>query len=401
MEASYLPGVDYEYLARVHGRWWRSTGWTAPAPQPPRSRAPGRPIRIGFFSADFRYHPVGNFLIPLFGNHDRGRFELVAFNSSPSGGDPLTQVLRQWAEFVEIHGQSDDEVHALALRHALDVAVDLSGHSRHHRLDVFARRVAPVQISWAGYVGTTGVPSMDYLLADAVYVTAEEERHFTETVLRMPHSYAIYTPYGEVPIAAKRRFPADQLVFGCFNNPKKVNTDLLHLYARILVNTDGLLLFKNYQVTADDFRRRVTDVFGRYGIADRAVFEDWSPQRELLETYNDVDISLDTMPYNGGFTTCESLYMGVPVVSMRGRSFAARHTASYAIAAGLSAMIAETPDDYVNRAVDLGRPRDVGQRAALRAHFLASPVCDGPGFCRHFETIVEQVVARGAIGRRS
>jgi predicted O-linked N-acetylglucosamine transferase (SPINDLY family) len=264
---------------------------------------------------------------------------------------------------------------------------------------VFARKPAPIQITWAGYVGTTGLTAMDYLLADRHEVPPEAERYYRERVLRMPDGYVCYDPPAYAPaVAPLPALEQGNVTFGCFNNPAKITPQAIEVWARILRRLPGarlVLKFKGWDNSGVAGRFR--EMFVNLGIdPGRVEFLGSAPHAKFLTEYNRIDLALDPFPYCGGLTTCEALWMGVPVVTCPGETFASRHSLSHLSNVGLTETIARDLDEYVELAVSLASdlPRLAALRAGLRERMAASPLCDGPRFARQFMELLRGIADR-------
>ena len=274
----------------------------------------------------------------------------------------------------------------------IDILVDLSGHTAGNRLRLLARKPAPVQVSWLGYFGTTGLPEVDYLIADEQVVPTGADPGYTEQVLRLPGCYLCFTP-PEEPMAPVRApsLAGEPVTFGCFNHVAKFNDRVLDAWSGILERLpDSRLLLKGGEMSCPDVKSMLLDRFGARGVAtDRIIVEDGVARAELLACYRRVDVALDPFPYNGGTTTVESLWMGVPVVTLRGETFAARVGASILGACGCGEWIADTPGDYIERAVALGSSP---QRLEQQGQRLRERVTGTIGDCRRFTRELERLL---------
>lgn len=406
MTMQYDPATSPAALLAEHRAFDRR--FSAPlAPWPIEHRNepdPERRLRIGYVSGDFGRHPVGYFLSPLLPAHDRERFEILAYSDRLSE-DEMTWQLQaacdQWRRVVEL----DDAGLAERIRKdGIDILVDLAGHTADNRLLTFARKPAPVQATWAGYVGTTGLSAMDYLISDERETPPGQEGECVESVARLPRCYVCYTPPSYAPDVD--RLPASQrgyVTFGCFNNLAKINGSVIALWSRILNRLgDARLIMKTHQLDDAGTRKYIADLFAREGTdPNRISLNGKSLHRALLLEYNGVDIALDPFPYSGGLTTLESLWMGVPVVTKQGDRFAARHTASHLSAIGLSELIAPDPEGYVAIACELAQnlPQLEAMRRGLRTRMASSPLCDGAGFARDLEAAYRTMWHRWCAGR--
>jgi protein O-GlcNAc transferase len=389
--ASYVPGMDAYKLRALHDRHAVGMGPASPMPV----RAIGTRLRLGFTSADFSAHPVGHFVAGLFEHRDPGAVEITCLSDTPRP-DPMTYRLRAAVDGWEETRLLD---HAAWLEQArardFSVVVDLAGHTLGNRLPAIARRAAPVQMNWAGYIGTTGLEAMDALVADHVHVPPGEEAAYRELVLRMPNGIITYTP-PDLPEQTSVWSPRTPFTFASFNNPAKINRALVDLWSAILRQVpESRLLLKYRGFDHTGLGRKLRAWLDAGGVdADRLVLEGIAPQAEMLRRYRDVDLVLDTAPYSGGATTCEALAMGVPVVTWPGEIFAARHSASHLINAGMQDLVVSGPTDYVTLAVSLARDQRRLQevRAAIADRLPGSPHRDHARFARDFISLIERAV---------
>jgi predicted O-linked N-acetylglucosamine transferase (SPINDLY family) len=357
-------------------------------------RQSGDRIRIGFVSPDFRSHSVAFFVEPIFANLDRTKFELYLY-SSDRRIDSTTRRLSDYAgEWTNITALGDEPAAEMIAKDRIDVLVDLAGHTAGNRLGIFARRPAPVQVTYLGYPTTTGLSTVQHRLTDPVVDPVGGENLNTENPVRLPASYFCYAPPAEAPaVGALPAATSGEITFGSFNNLAKISPTAIRLWAETLKAVGGSrLLIKNRGVTNATVQRDIVARFEEGGVeAARVVFLGWEGSTEShLAVYGRVDIALDTFPYNGATTTCEALWMGVPVVSMSGRTHASRMGASILGAAGLASLIAEDEVGFVSVATELCR--DLGAlatlRAQLRGQMAASTLMDHMQFTRDFEAAI-------------
>ena len=359
----------------------------------------GRRLKVGFVSGDFCQHPVGQFIehvLAALGNAHAGRLELHAYHAQHYT-DGLTERLKAlFKGWRMVAGMSDAALAEQIHRDGIDILIDLSGHTSYNRLPVFAWRPAPVQMTWLGYLATTGVPGMDYLLADEQVLPVAAEAAFTECIVRMPKSYVCFTPpRDEAPVVALPALAQGGVTFGSFNNLSKLNDEVLALWARILIAVpSSRLLLKARQLADEAVRGRLTGFFEARGVAaDRLLLLGHVPRDAHLAIYGQVDIGLDPFPYPGITTTVEALWMGVPVVSLVGTTFMARQGVGLLTHVGLEDWLADSAEAYLATAVRQAAEIEAlaRLRGELRARLQASPVFDQHAFARDFEAMLRKV----------
>jgi predicted O-linked N-acetylglucosamine transferase (SPINDLY family) len=385
----YAEGVTAEMLREAHLEWDRMHGGASE--QSAASAAPhappgtlGRRVRVGLLSSDLAQHPTGFMVLPAIEHLDKEQCEIVCYSDRAAHDDYTDRFRAAASEWRTTQGMPGPALLETMRADKLDILLDLNGHFG-ERMPLFFSKPAPVQITWFGYVGTTGLSAMDALLADPYHVRAGEELYYAETVLRMPADYACFGPPTDAPDVG--RLPAalsGQVTFGCFNNPAKFTPQMVDAWCEILRRVpEARMLFKFGWIGDPGAKARLLIEFSRRGIDDqRIMIEGHSPQREVLETYNRVDLALDTQPYSGGLTTCEALWMGVPVITYPGRTFAGRHSTSHLTNAGYSQFVAADVAGYVELAVEWANRH--GELAAVRREMRdqvrRSPLCDAPRF---------------------
>lgn len=380
---------DHARAARHFGALLGKRVRPMPAPGP---REPG-PLRIGLLSPDLRDHAVAWFLWPLIEHHDRATAELTVF-STAAAEDAVSRSLRALAPRWRSLGPADAASVAARVREdRIDVLVDLSGHTSGHRLAALAMRPARTQVGYFGFPNTTGVPGLGWRIVDGVTDPPTLDEFSTEKLLRLDRPHVCYRPPAGAP-APGRDGPRAAPVFGSFSAVSKLDELCLALWADTLKATPGSSLYLKHQALRDaGVRADVAARFAALGIGpERLRIEaPASSAAELMACYRLVDVALDTFPYNGVTTTCEALYMGVPVVSLagdpaEGRMGASRVGKSLLPAAGLGDLVAGTPEEFTRAASALAqdRARIDAMRGSLRGAVLAGPLCDGPGFARDF-----------------
>ena len=366
-------------------------------PPPPNDRDPGRRLRVGWLSSDFRPHPVGRNLEWLFRHIDRAKFDLVGYANVPQP-NPVTEWFRdQAALWRSTVGVDDAEVAEQIRADRIDVMIYLAGRFDRNRPQVAAWRAAPVQVSFHD-PATSGLSEMDYLIADPVLVSRRPVEGFTERVVRLPH-FSIQTPVPDAPaVAPPPCRTTGHPVFGSFSNPAKLSSNALALWAAVLRRRpDARLLLRFHRAFAD--AGIVSRLRHELGVEPMARVELDAQSRGLadhLDLYRRVDVALDPFPFNGSTTTFEALWMGVPVVTLLGDTMVGRWGASMLHAVGLDELVARTPEEYVEIAVRLaGDPQRLSElRSRLRERVAASPLCDGERFTRHFERLIRALWCR-------
>lgn len=354
------------------------------------ARDPGRRLRIGYVSPDLRRHPVGTMFAPVLERHDAARVETFCYYNYPRG-DVMTDRMRRAAHnWRDVAGQDDAAVADAIRTDAIDILVDLVGHTRYTRLPVFARKPAPVQVSWLGYFNTTGLATMDYFVTDPVSSPPGQERYFVERLMRLPASRFCYEPPEFMPeVNALPARARGHVTYGCLNNLAKLNDRVLALWARVMQTVPGARLVLQASALNDPLVQKSLRARAEaHGIAtDRLELRRFVPVEQAAAAYHDIDVALDPFPFCGGMTSLEALWMGVPVVTLPQTMIAGRQTASMLANLGLSELIAEDEASYVAAAVDLVRDLDrlAVLRAGLRERFRRSPLADYERFTRDLE----------------
>jgi predicted O-linked N-acetylglucosamine transferase (SPINDLY family) len=394
----YAPAATLQMLDEAHREYDQrfALPFRAYWESHPNAAEPDRPIRLGFISPHFRFHPVGHFLVRLLENLDRREFEVFCYDDG-STSDAMTARLQAAANsWQQTAFLSDGSLDRRVRDDHIDILFDLAGHTAGNRLLVFARKPAPIQITWLDYVGTTGLSAIDYILADPREIPPEAEKFCSETVLRLADDYVCFDPPANAPgVGPPPALANGFITFASFNIVAKMNPQMVKVWSRVMARVPGSrLVLKNRGFESPAVVARMGGLFAEHSIdPNRIRFAGWSPPEEVLAEYGRVDIALDTFPYNGGLTTCEALWMGVPVVTCPGETFASRHGLAHLTAAGVTETIAHHLEQYEDLAVDLAHdlPRLVPLRASLRDRVAASALCDGPRFAGNFSTLMRQV----------
>ena len=401
---NYDPTIDDAGLLEAHRGFDRRLTASLAAPAlHGNDRSPERALRIGYVSGDFCRHPVGYFMLPVLAAHDRGAVEAWCYSSRVIEDD-LTARLRAHAHrWQTTAGVSDADLADRIRADGIDILVDLSGHTGGNRLPVFARKPAPVQVAWLGYFNTTGVGAIDYVLMDAATVPDGAERWFTETVVRLPEGRFCYAPPDYAPPVAPLPARArGHVTFGSFNNISKVTPSVIELWAAVLRAVPDSRLILKWRSLADAAEcARLRQAFGAHAIApERLELRGRTPHEAMLGEYGDVDIALDPFPFCGGLTSCEALWMGVPIVTLPGTRPVSRQTLAFLSQLGLSALAAPSADRYVEIAAELAGDLDrlAALRAGLRARMAGSSLCDGARFARGLEAAYRTMWQRWCAG---
>lgn len=371
-------------LLEAHRDWNRRHAEPlARLPLPPRAdRASGSTrLRIGFVSPDLRLHSVGRFLIPLFEHHDRGWFDFVIF-SNTRNTDAMTERFRKSASaWHDTIGLDDAQLAELIRREGIDILIDLSLHMGKNRMLTFARKPAPVQATYLAYASTSGMPAMDVRFTDRFLDPPGSDEHYSERSVRLD-SYWCYRPLGtEGPVSPLPALTNGHITFGCLNNFSKTSDDALATWRRILDAVPGARMILTSPVGSH--RQRAVDALG----AQRVEFAQMTSMERYIAQYHRVDLALDPFPYCGGTTTCDSMWMGVPVVTLAGNTAVGRAGVSILNQVGLTELIGFSAEEYIERAVQLANdlPRLEQLRSTLRDRMQASPLCDAAAFTRDFE----------------
>ena len=392
---NYVEEHSMAYFYEQASAFWRIKNINAAAIEPYRhvrseNQGENRPLRIGFVSADFKNHPVGRLLEPVLKAHDKKKIHTTLY-SNFALEDEFTKTIRSVCDvWCEIVFQSDAEAAQTIYGDKIDILVDLSGHTAGNRLGVFQYKPAPVQMTWLGFVATTGLKEIDYIITDQHVLPVENEPYFSERPLRLKNSLLCYQPSAnENQSNLLRTSTHSGVAFGCFNRVEKLNKKLILMWSQILASVSGSrLMIKHAHLSDEDIASWVTDLLIDGGIdAERITLRGATSYQEHLATYDEIDITLDTYPYAGTMTTLESLWMGVPVVSLFGDTWASRVGKSVLTTVGLPDLIAGSEQDYIDKAVALARDADARAtlRRSMRARMESSPLLDVTQFTRELE----------------
>jgi protein O-GlcNAc transferase len=377
MSSLYSDSLSAEQVAQLHRHLFSAWGEGARAPDSfANERDPDRPLRVGLVTADFHHqHPVNIFMQPILPRLDPAQMALTVYFTGVSYDDQTRLAQKRVVRWVECSTLSDAQLAQRIARDQIDVLIDLAGHTSLNRMAMFAQRAAPVQMSYLGYPGSTGVPQMDWLLADAVVAPKGSEALFSERLIRLPGAVFCYHPEVDYPFPDYGAAQQNRtLTFGSFNNAPKLTPRTIALWAQVLktVPDSRLVLkapsFKDAGAVAS-FQRR----FASHGIdTSRLEFRGPVGLSDMMAEYADIDIALDPVPYNGGTTTLQALWMGVPVVVLDGSHFVSRMGASFMTALSLREWVAQDDESYVRIAATMASDRAalLGLKRGLRERQL-------------------------------
>jgi predicted O-linked N-acetylglucosamine transferase (SPINDLY family) len=414
---NYAVGLEPAEVFQTHARWGQSAMATAgnpAAPAFPNPRDPSKRLKIGFLSPDLYDHSVAYFLISYLRNRDRGSTEAVCFNLAPRG-DWMTEELKGASDaWRDLAGRPEAEVNAAIRAEQVDILVELAGHTSGNSLLILRQRAAPVQATYIGYPNTTGLPTIDYRIVDAITDPPSSDSLHTEKLVRLDGCFLCYTPPPFAPepgpppclgeLAAKAGAgwnpgwfgDAEPVTFGSFNSIRKLSPPAIEAWCKVLHAVPGSrLALKTRGLGVPYAQRNLIAQFQAHGIGpERVAMLEMVPSKlDHWNLYRRIDIALDTVPYNGTTTTCEALNMGVPVVTLKGDLHASRVGASLLTAAGLPDLIAATPEEFVRKAAALAadRPALAALRAGLRDRLRASALCDGPAYARRMDSALRRM----------
>ncbi len=390
LDLNYLQGISKKDVFRLHCDWdnvhagqvlrfdhsWRESG---------------RRIRIGYVSPDFRQHSVSYFAKPLLAHHNRREFEIFCYSDVRKEDIVSKQIQTLVDHWIPVSDLSDTELARRVNDDGIDILLDMAGHTGQNRLLAFAAKPAPIQVSWLGYPNTTGLEAMDYRITDIIADPEGEEAYHSEELVRLPHGFLCFQPDSETPEVGPLPFEQNGYVtFGSFNNLAKMHAGVIELWAAILryVPNSNLILksiFMDDSKTAD----KILKQFAKHGVASRRIdiLSRYPSKFEHFNAYNRIDIGLDPFPYNGTTTTFEALWMGVPVISLKGDRHAGRVGASILQHLGLDQLVADSEDNYLKLARKLaGSPRVMAQfRAGMRDSLASSSLMNGKEFAQKME----------------
>lgn len=395
MSALYRPGIRLADISEAASEVAARLGPPA-AGRSPRPEEADRPLSVGFLSADFRRHPVGHLVLPAFEGLAKLGYRLTCY-STHRRTDAMTERFKTAASvWREAHGLSDQALAAQIAADGIDILIDLAGFTGGQRLSMLNRRPAPLQLGWAGFPATTGLASIDYLIADRHQVPLSANPYYTEKILRMPHSYVAFAPPADrdlTPLPAARN---GFVTFACFNAAKKINEEVIAVWSRLLRELPAARLVLKAEAfsLAGGANDRFRALFASHGIgAERLTFLGSTSRADHMAAMEAADIALDPFPYSGGQTTLELLWSGLPVISLPGETWASRHSAGYLATVGLADLLAADVEDYSAKAKALAEDQErlAQLRAGMRDRLMTSPLCDVAGFARDLDAALRAI----------
>lgn len=397
LTAHYSSTLSDQELHALHLAAGQAITHALPAPFQdfPHRSHPQRRLRVGFVSPDFRAHPVGWFLLPLFKHRDPASWECYCYSDVPEG-DALTEQLQSLADhFHDVSGESDQNIVEAVRRDQIDILIDLAGHTANNRLRVFAHKPAPIQASGMGYVNTTGLRTMDYLISDHHQTPEGVDGLYTETLARLPKGYITYAAPDYIPnVTPLPALQKGHLTLGCMNRLAKLTPETLKLWAAVLAAIPDATLFLQTNGLEDPhLAKQLVHRLATEGVSpQRVTLAGSAPHQDFLRAYHAVDIALDPVPYSGGLVTCEALWMGVPVVTLKGKRFAGLHSTSHLRNAGLPDWVADSPEQYISTVKSWSErlPELSTLRAGLRAQAKSSPLGDSAQYAHDFESFLQE-----------
>ena len=389
---NYNPAYSREEIFEAHQRW--GLAYPVPSRSFPNKPDPDKILRIGYVSSDFCNHPSASFIKPILANHDPDQVQTYCYSHSVHSDVITGELMCLASEWREISHLSDNAVCELIGNDQIDILFDCNGHMNGNRLGIFAQNAAPLQITGIGYPNTTGLQSITYRLTDGVTDPFGEDLFYTETLLRHPVSFCCYAPPAVLPITELPALSNGFVTFGSLHTVTRLNKEVIELWAALLhaVPESRMLLFRT--TLTNQIIERVAGWFNEFGIeSDRVVFRNVVPPEGHRAIYASIDISLDTFPWSGHTTACESLWMGVPVITMRGNRHAGRMVSSVLTTIGLRDWIVEKPDDYLHLACEVAG--DLEQlnslRKRLRSIMLSSELCNGKHYTAELERLYRKI----------
>lgn len=392
----YDPRSDAAALRCAAEQWAQI--FARPRALPPPARQTSR-LRIGYVSPDFHRHPVASLIDGVLACHDQSTVDVYCYSVNRQTDDITERLRSHDVRWREIAGLSDFQAADVVRADGIDILIDISGHTN-VRLSLFAERPAPMSINWIlGGAATTGMAAIDYVIGDPYAIPPGHEAHYTEQVVRLPRCYFAYGPPDDAPaVAAPPCARTGSVTFGCFNSLEKINHSVIDTWAKILKHcATARLKFQNHGYDYASVTSRIRNSFANAGVDPaRLEFKGRLRPPEFLASHAEIDIGLDPFPYAGGLTTCDSLWMGVPVVTLPAEGGYGRHGATILSNTGLDSYIAPTRNAYIDIAVGLASNVDAlaALRNRLRPQLMSTPLCDVVALTRDLEALLWELWSR-------
>ncbi|MCG8373750.1 MAG: tetratricopeptide repeat protein [Balneolales bacterium] len=392
---NYIEEPTQQDIFEEHVQWGvqhshgiKEQGW------PWIERTPEKKLRVGFVSPDFKAHVVALFIQQLFKHYDKEHFEFIGYaevEKPDNFTSTFMSLLDGWRSTI---GVSDEEVYETIKGDQIDILIDLAGHTAGNRLKMMSMKPAPVQISYLGYINTTGVKEIDYRFCDAYVNPSETQNYYTEQLFPLPNSFTCYEPINpSPPVSETPALTNGYITFGCFNNTNKLSPATIKLWSELIQALPGSrLMLKSSHLNDEHTIERFKTQFLAHGVSERAlIFEGSSEIYEYLQCYSKIDIGLDPFPHNGGTTSHDMLWMGVPMITMEGDRYVSRFGVSILNNLGYPEWIALNEDEYIQKAMDLASDVRLlnNIRSGLRQEMEISPLCDGIEFTSNFENALK------------
>lgn len=398
MGIHYLPNITTEIMGQACTRWAQEFEARLPALtfSHRNTRDPERPLRLGLVSGDFWSHPVSIFLVRFLENLDRTRYITTAYSNN-AYKDPMSMRLRKAVhDWQDIYALDDAALANKIHLDGIDILIDLAGHTGLNRLGVFRHKPAPIQISWLGYPGCSGLSTIDYIIGDPYVMPFSMQPHMRGRILHLPEVFGCFDPLPYAPeITPPPACKTGQITFGCFNNPVKCNDRVIQVWARLMKEVPhSRLILKHKGFDALSAQHYFSALFAAQGIdRSRLDFRGSSILSQMHTEIAETDLALDPFPFAGGATTCVTLWMGVPVITLPGDTFASRQGLSFFSALGITETIVRNEDEYVAKAIELTRDLDhlAALRQRLRPAMEKSALCDGVRAARGLDELLRGV----------
>jgi protein O-GlcNAc transferase len=391
---NYDPEAAPEEIFDVHRRWGQLHEPAQRATSFRNHRDPQRRLRIGYVSPDLRYHALARYLEPVLANHDPVQVELYCYAEAEKC-DAVTARLQKWVPaWRNVAGQTDQQVYETIQRDGIDILIDLAGYTAGNRLPVFAMKPAPVQATWLGYLNTTGLAAVDYRVTDDILDPPEQPVYGTERLMRLPGGFCCFGPPEDAPaVAPLPALSVGYLTFGSLHNVIKVNRRVFDLWSLLLRRLPKTRLLMFHHTLTRQVQQFVRREFEKRSIeVHRLDLREGHHDPGYLEVYREIDISLDAFPCTGGVSTCESLWMGVPMLTLCGARPMGRNSSALLSRVGLCEWIAQSPEEYVN--IASGMAQQFEKLASLRGNLrsqMAATLCDAPRFTQELENAYRQM----------